>query len=70
MGEKQIRDIFNSKLKKIIVTVNKWPRFVPRDIDMELRSEKWKKRYERKRIIIWNNINVNLNYKPKDTDFQ
>ena len=37
---------------------------------MELRSEKWRERYDNKRVTMWDNTNVDFMGKPSDPDLQ
>jgi hypothetical protein len=71
LSSKQLNSsVFPSKLKKVRECQQKWPQFVTHEEDMELRSEKWKERYPDKRVIMWDNTNVDFQGKPSDADLQ
>jgi hypothetical protein len=70
LDERRLRTIFDRKLALVTRAVVTWPRYAYHEEDVQLRSSKWKERYEGKRIIMWDNTNVNLMGKPTDADLQ
>lgn len=69
--EKKIcRRIFERKLSLVRCAVQAWPRFVFHSEDMKLHSQKWRNRYRDKRVIMWDNTNVDFLGKPSDPDLQ
>jgi hypothetical protein len=65
-----VLDVFNNKLSKVVRAVRSWPRFAFHEEDNQLRSPKWKERYANKRVIMWDNTNVNFQNKPSDAELQ
>ncbi|HSN65142.1 MAG TPA: hypothetical protein VLS94_00795 [Fusibacter sp.] len=62
--------VFTTKLAAVKEAVSRWPRFLSHKEDMELRSGKWTSRYNNKRVIMWDNTNVNFYGKPTDAMLQ
>jgi hypothetical protein len=43
-----------------------WPRYARHEEDFLLRSEEWKLRYGDKRVVFWDNTNLDFLGKPAD----
>jgi len=70
INQRILRDVFARKLAMVLSTVAAWPRYIYHDEDVKLRSSKWRERYKNKRIIMWDNTNVDFLGKPTDADLQ
>ena len=66
MNKRVLLRAFDNKLMKVMETVNAWPRFAYHDKDNNLRSDKWREHYQTKRVIMWDNTNVDFQGKPSD----
>ena len=62
--------IFHDKLERIKTCRQSWPRYATYNEDFNLMKEKWKEKYKNKRIVMWDDTNVNLTYKPSGADEQ
>jgi DDE superfamily endonuclease len=68
---RRLRKIFDRKTAIVIECATiRWPRFVTFDEDIEYRKQKWSDYYYGKRIIMWDNTNVNITFKPSLFDIQ
>jgi hypothetical protein len=47
-----------------------WPKFVMFEEDVELHKSKWDIHYKNKRVIMWDNTNVPIAFKPSASDTQ
>ena len=47
-----------------------WPQYARYHEDCELRKSKWKDRYSGVRLILWDNTNISMQYKPSDPQLQ
>jgi len=56
-----------SKLKMVRAARRRWPLFASYEEDIALRSEKWKTKYDGKRVIMWDDTNVNAP-SPQDAE--
>jgi hypothetical protein len=65
-----LKAVFAKKLQMVIDCVFLWPRFVSADEDVSLMSNEWKERYKGKRVIQWDNTNLNLRGQPSDANIQ
>jgi hypothetical protein len=65
-----LKGVFARKLKMVTDCICLWPRFVSVGEDVALMSDKWKERYKGKRIIFWDNTNLNLKGQPADANYQ
>jgi hypothetical protein len=65
-----LRKIFVNKLTIHIKCLASWPRFVTYDEDLFFRKTKWDIHYSGKRIVMWDNTNVPLTFKPLTADAQ
>jgi hypothetical protein len=61
--------IFDSKQAIHLHCRRRWPIFVNFDEDAKLRKEYWNDEYAGKRLIMWDNTDVNI-YQPSDADNQ
>jgi DDE superfamily endonuclease len=60
-----LREIFDFKTAMVKTCVlDTWPRFVTFDEDISMRKDKWNDYYHGKRIIMWDNTNINMCFKP------
>ena len=62
--------IFHDKLERIKACRESWPRYASYSEDFALMKEKWKDKYKGKRVVMWDDTNVNLAYKPSGADEQ
>ena len=58
------------KVERIKACKESWQRYVSFEEDFELMKEKWKDKYEGKRVVMWDDTNVNLAYQPSGADEQ
>jgi hypothetical protein len=56
----QLRKIFNEKLMLLNNFRKKWPKFVSFDEDNSLRKRRWDQYYKGRRVIFWDNTNIDL----------
>ena len=69
-SKKAVIKIFCSKLKIANRARDSWPRYASFEEDFALMKDKWKKEYKDVRIVMWDDTNVNLTYKPSAADDQ
>ena len=62
--------IFKSKVSIALQCRERWPRFVSFDEDHTLMKQTWKDKYKDKRIIMWDDTNVNFCFMPSGADEQ
>ena len=62
--------IFRTKLDMIKACRESWPRYASYNEDFALMKDKWKEKYKGKRVVMWDDTNVNLAYKPSGADEQ
>ena len=65
LSARQLKKPFRKKLALIKRARDSWPAYVSMEVDSKLRSEKWNERYDGKRVVMWDNTNVNMP-KPQD----
>jgi hypothetical protein len=70
LDRRLLRSIFVRKLALVMRAIAAWPRYAYHEEDVQLRSAKRKERYKGKRIIMWDNTNVDFMGKPTDADLQ
>jgi hypothetical protein len=70
ISPRTLRTIFDSKLAIHINCVMSWPRFVSYEEDKLYRKQKWSETYKQRRIIMWDNTNINFCFKPSSADVQ
>lgn len=58
--EKTARTIIRQKRKVVLHARLCWPFFATYEEDVTLRAEKWKNRYPGKRIVFWDDTNINI----------
>jgi hypothetical protein len=54
------RNVFRPKLRLVIEARDRWPPYASYDEDRNLRDEKWTDRYGDRRIVFWDNTNVDM----------
>jgi hypothetical protein len=59
--------IIQSKLKKVLAARKRWPLFASFEEDLALRGPNWKHKHVGKRIIMWDDTNVNAP-RPQDAE--
>ena len=69
LSARQLKKPFRKKLALIKRARDSWPAYVSMEVDSKLRSEKWNERYDGKRVVMWDNTNVNMP-KPQDAKMQ
>ena len=47
-----------------------WPAFALCEEDVKFRNDKWNEKFEGKRVIMWDNANVNFKHKPAASHIQ
>ena len=47
-----------------------WPRYVSYEEDSILRNDEWNQKYDGKRVIMWDDTNINFQFKPSGADEQ
>ena len=67
---KSLRNVLESKLDITISCRESWPRYATFNEDHQLMKEKWKKKYEGVRIVMWDDTNVNFAFQPGGADEQ
>jgi hypothetical protein len=65
-----LRDVIAHKQTIVLRTMSAWPRYASHGEDFYLRSDVWKTRYGDKRVIFWDNTNIDFMGKPGDPDVQ
>ena len=64
------RKVFNTKLAVVVCCRFSWPRWVSHSEDCTLRKPKWNDKYDGKRVVMWDDTNVNLQFKPSSVEVQ
>jgi hypothetical protein len=59
-NEKSARRVIQQKRSIILLSRQCWPFFATHEEDKLLRAERWKDRYSDKRIVFWDNTNINI----------
>ena len=59
-----------AKLELVKACRESWPRYASFEEDQALMKQKWKERYKGVRVVMWDDTNVNLSYKPGGADEQ
>jgi len=59
--------ILDKKLTMGVAVMQRWPRFASFEEDFPLRSQRWKDKYGQRRVIFWDDTNVNAS-DPSDAD--
>ena len=67
---RRLRKLFDIKLNMVMSTIALWPQYAYREEDVLLQSTDWKEPYKNKRIIMWDNTNLDFRGKPTDADLQ
>ena len=70
MNRSSCRDIFDSKLSIVISCRSSWPQFASYVEDSFLRKSKWNDKYEGKRVVMWDDTNIDFQFKPGGADEQ
>ena len=65
-----LQTIFSSKLKMVLRCRRSWPKYARYHEDCELRKSRWEERYSGVRLILWDNTNISMQYKPSDPQLQ
>ena len=65
-----VRSIFESKIKKAKACRERWPTYVSYNEDHALAKQRWKDKFKGKRIVMWDDTNVNFAYQPSGADEQ
>jgi hypothetical protein len=60
ISQRTCRRIFDNKLNIQMKVRRKWPRFATLDEDLRLRKTKWSEHFADKRLIMWDNTNVQI----------
>ena len=65
-----VRKIFEKKLEIAKQCRERWPRYASYHEDHSLTKQKWQDKFKGKRIVMWDDTNINLNYKPSSAEEQ
>jgi DDE superfamily endonuclease len=69
-SDRTVRNIFDDKLEIVSNEAKHWPRFVSLNEDLEIRQQnKWDE-YKKQRVIMWDNTNIPMVFKPTAADLQ
>jgi DDE superfamily endonuclease len=70
ISSKTLRTIFDNKLAKHMMCVLWWPKFTSFTEDITLRKVKWDMYYMNRRVVMWDNTNIPICFKPSAADTQ
>ena len=62
--DRAARRVFDMKLLQSCNCRESWPAFAFCEEDVKFRNENWGAKFDGKRVVTWDNTNVNLNFKP------
>ena len=65
-----VRDLFRKKLKDEKRCREQWPLYVSYKEDHSLTKQKWRDKFEGKRVVMWDDTNVDLTFQPSGADEQ
>ena len=60
MNKDYLMRVFDSKLRMILRAKESWPTYCSYEEDKCLMKDKWRFRYQKERIIQWDNTNVRM----------
>jgi hypothetical protein len=60
MSESTIRRVLRHKLNAVLEARKRWPRFATLEEDVTLMSAWWQNKYGTKRVILWDDTNINI----------
>mmetsp|Transcript_31000 Transcript_31000/g.92921 ORF Transcript_31000/g.92921 Transcript_31000/m.92921 type:complete len:264 (-) Transcript_31000:30-821(-) len=66
----KVKRVYRSKLSKVLQMRRRWPTYATMEEDAALRDPKWNARYSDQFVIMWDNTNLNMNFKSSDSRFQ
>ena len=69
IGVEYLRKLFNEKLIQELTCRNSWPKYLTHDEDVFFMSDEFEERYKGRRIIMWDNTNINI-AQPSCADMQ
>ena len=64
VGDSKAREIFHFHLRKVLKCRKSWPKYATHAEDIQMRKDKWKQKYEGKRVVMWDDTNINFAFKP------
>lgn len=64
--ETTARKVVGHKKALILKCRSQWPMFVSQEEDEALRNDHWNCTYKGRRVVFWDNTNVDMRYKPTD----
>ena len=70
MNRSSCTDIFDSKLSIVMNCRASWPQFASSVEDSCLRKSKWNAKYEGKIVVMWDDTNIDFQFKPGGADEQ
>jgi DDE superfamily endonuclease len=70
LSQRQLTDIFDSKLNIIKGMRDIWGNFATHLEDKHLRTSKWENEFSTSRLVMWDNTNVLLCFMPTDAEAQ
>ena len=62
--------IFRKKLEIINLCRKSWPKYARYNEDFDLMKGKWRERYKGVRLVMWDNTNITMQFKPGDPQLQ
>ena len=65
-----LQKIFQNKLNMVNTCRESWPTYARYKEDHDLMRMEWKERYAGVRLVMWDNTNVSMQYKPGDPHLQ
>mmetsp|Transcript_12290 Transcript_12290/g.35170 ORF Transcript_12290/g.35170 Transcript_12290/m.35170 type:complete len:1472 (+) Transcript_12290:520-4935(+) len=69
-SKKKVKTIYRSKIAKVLQARRRWPTYATMEEDAALRDPKWNARYSDQFVIMWDNTNLNMSFKPSDAEVQ
>ena len=64
------KDVFDKKLSLVLSCRASWPKYVSYEEDANFRNDEWDEKYEGKRVIMWDDTNIDFQFKPSDSEEQ
>jgi hypothetical protein len=65
-----LRQVFDQKAYLVKCCRASWPTYVSYEEDRKLRKVKWNAKYDKKRVVMWDDTNVPFVFKPSRADNQ
>ena len=62
--------VFKTKLEKAKQCRKRWPKYASYNEDHALTKKKWRDKFQGKRVVMWDDTNVNLTFQPSSANEQ